>query len=292
MLGIEYCNGGFFGFLAVTQHTGICATAGIVLTRTDQRQQQEYAQCRMANFPVHFRLARAARSGNRFNDMMIDSKLLKPSSATPGKLRRRSTLGLGACLMTLAWLVPVAAPAADLNSLTPVCDGCHGINGVSVNHAVPTIAGQPFTLIEDNLLAFRDGDRACGETEFLQGDAATWLAAMCATVTPLEDDDITALAEHYEKQAFVPAQQLFDPVLAADGADLHQEANCELCHSEGGSESNGMSAILAGQWTPYLERSLLRIRAGERMGPKVMNRAIQKMSDADIAALLNFYASP
>ena len=224
--------------------------------------------------------------------MMTDSKKLKPSSGTPGKLQWSSTLCLGSCLMALGWLSPGAALAADLNTLTPVCDSCHGVNGVSVNNAVPTIAGQPFTLIEDNLLAFRDGDRACGETEFLQGDAATLVAAMCTTVTPLEDDDITALAEFYEKQTFEPAQQLFDPVLAADGADLHQEANCELCHSQGGSESNGMSAILAGQWTPYLERSLLRIRAGERMGPKVMNRAIQKMSDADIAALLNFYASP
>jgi cytochrome c553 len=52
-----------------------------------------------------------------------------------------------------------------------------------------------------------------------------------------------------------------------------------------------MSAILAGQWTPYLERSLLKIRAGERMGPKVMNRAIRAFTDRDIAALLNYYAS-
>jgi cytochrome c553 len=52
-----------------------------------------------------------------------------------------------------------------------------------------------------------------------------------------------------------------------------------------------MSAILAGQWTPYLERSLLRIRAGERMGPKVMNRAIRELTDRDIAALLSYYAS-
>ena len=142
---------------------------------------------------------------------------------------------------------------------------------------VPTIAGQAFTLIEDNLLAFRDDERACGETEFLQGEAAALVSAMCAIVTTLEDDDISALAEFYEMQTFVPAQQPFDPALAANGARIHQEANCELCHSEGGRESNGMSAILAGQWTPYLERSLLRIRAGERMGPKVMNRAIHKL---------------
>jgi len=246
----------------------------------------------MAEFIIHLQSAHGARSGDHFNDMMIDWNKLKPSSGTPAKLQWRPTRCLGSCLMALAWLFSGPVFTADLKTLSTVCDSCHGVNGVSVNNAVPTIAGQPFTLIEDNLLAFRDGDRACGETEFLQGDAAALVAAMCATLTPLDDADITELAEFYEKQAFEPAQQLFDPVLAANGADLHQEANCELCHSQGGSESNGMSAILAGQWTPYLERSLLRIRAGERKGPKVMNRAIQKMSDADISALLNFYASP
>ena len=100
------------------------------------------------------------------------------------------------------------------------------------------------------------------------------------------------LAEFYEQQTFEPALQSFDPDLATRGFGIHQEGGCELCHSNGGRESNGMSAILAGQWTPYLERSLLRIRAGERAGPKVMNRAIRDLSDTDLAALVNYYASP
>jgi sulfide dehydrogenase cytochrome subunit len=110
-------------------------------------------------------------------------------------------------------------------------------------------------------------------------------------VTTLEDQDISALAEFFELQVFEPAAQPFDPLLVAEGARIHLEANCELCHSQGGSENNGMSSILAGQWTPYLERSLLRIRAGERMGPKVMNRAIREFTDQDIEALLSYYAS-
>jgi len=159
----------------------------------------------------------------------------------------------------LALFFPLTCVSAEVATLTPVCIGCHGPNGLSVNNTVPIIAGQAFTLIEDNLLAFRDGERAC--TEF------------------------------FELQAFAPARQQFDPLLVTEGARIHQEANCETCHSKGGSENNGMSAILAGQWTPYLERSLLRIRAGERKGPKVMNRAIREFSDQDIAALLSYYAS-
>jgi len=204
---------------------------------------------------------------------------------------RRSNRWFRACLAGLALFFPAAAFSADVGELTPVCSGCHGLNGISSNSTVPTIAGQAYTLIEDNLLAFRDNERACSETEFLQGEAAALVSAMCAFVATLENQDIAALAEFYELQVFVPARQSFDPSLATDGARIHRVANCELCHSQGGRESNGMAAILAGQWTPYLERSLLRIRAGERMGPKVMNEAVQKLTDGDIKALLSYYAS-
>ncbi len=204
---------------------------------------------------------------------------------------RRSIRYLCGHLVGLVLCFPLTSYSAELATLTAVCSGCHGPGGVSVNSTVPTIAGQAYTVIEDNLLAFRDGGRACTETELLQDEAAALVSAMCAVVATLDDRDISALAEFYELQVFAPARQSFDAAFAAEGARIHREAGCELCHSQGGRESNGMAAILAGQWTAYLERSLLRIRAGERMGPKVMNQAIRKMTDRDIAALLNYYAS-
>lgn len=210
------------------------------------------------------------------------------------KLNRRKILsgsGYGFLLVGLALFHSLTTLAADVDILTPVCSGCHGPDGLSVNSAVPTIAGQAFTFIEDNLLAFRDDEDACTETEFMRDEAAALVSAMCAFVATLENSDISALAEFYELQTFLPSSQPYDPSLAAEGARIHLEANCELCHSQGGRETNGMSAILAGQWTPYLERSLLRLRAGERKGPKVMNQAIRELTDHEIAALLNYYAS-
>ena len=219
----------------------------------------------------------------------------KMNNRQPGqtntKFMGRTSLWFGVCLAGLALFFPTTAFSSDVGTLTPVCSGCHGPDGISTNSTVPTIAGQAYTLIEDNLLAFRDDERACSATELLQGEAAALVFAMCALVAMLENQDIAALAEFYELQTFVPARQPFDPSRAADGARIHRQANCELCHSEGGRNSNGMAAILAGQWTPYLERSLLRIRAGERMGPKVMNEAIRKLTDGDIEALLSYYAS-
>jgi len=196
-----------------------------------------------------------------------------------------------AFLFAIAFFFPGMVFSSDSASLTPVCDGCHGQDGVSLNSTVPTIAGQAFTLIEDNLLAFRDDESACASTEFLQGEAAALLTVMCTVLAPLGDVDLAALAEWYELQDFVPAQQPFDPALAAEGSRIHLEAMCEQCHSAGGRESNGMAAILAGQWTPYLERALKRFRNGEKKGPLVMTKAIEEFTDRDMNALLNFYAS-
>jgi len=212
-------------------------------------------------------------------------------STAQAERKARPSRWFFASIAGLSLFFPTMAFSANVGTLTPVCSGCHGPDGISSNSTVPTIAGQAYTLIEDNLLAFRDQQRACGETELLQGEAATLVSAMRSVVATLENQDIAALAEFYERQVFVPARQPFDPSLAAKGARIHQQSNCELCHSKGGRESNSMAAILAGQWTPYLERSLLRIRAGERMGPKVMNEAIRQMSDGDIDALLNYSAS-
>ena len=217
---------------------------------------------------------------------------IKPSvSSTQTEGTGRFTPWFCACLVSLSLLFPATVIASDVGTLTPVCGACHGLDGISLNSTVPTIAGQAYTLIEDNLLAFRDNERACSETELLRDEAATLVSAMCVFVATLENQDIAALAEFYELQAFIPARQSFDPALATDGARIHRQANCELCHSNGGRESNGMAAILAGQWTPYLKRSLLRIRTGERMGPKVMNEAIRELTDGDIEALLSYYAS-
>ncbi len=194
-----------------------------------------------------------------------------------------------AALISLIYWMPLQA--ADLSALKIVCESCHGQGGVSVTASVPTIAGQAFTFIEDNLLAYRSNNRPC--TAESPGDRETLVAPspMCAIASTLDDEAIAALAEYYEQQEFVPARQAFDESLVSRGEQLHHQANCEQCHSGGGRISNGMAAILAGQWTPYLEIAFHQMRSGRRMGPKVMNAAITLLSDDDIQALLNYYAS-
>lgn len=197
------------------------------------------------------------------------------------------------------WLIPLCAlslsPPAEsaewLDELTTFCFGCHGVDGRSINPDVPQLAGQPYTLIEDNLLAFRMGKRRCGSEWIDESPTGLLRMTMCTFVANLSDSDIAALAEYFSSREFVAARQEADDAIAARGEEIHRSRGCERCHSGGGRETNGMAPVLAGQWKPYLKRALESVREGRRKGPKLMNAAIRELSDAEVEALLNFYAS-
>ena len=58
---------------------------------------------------------------------------------------------------------------------------------MSVNPRVPTLAGQPYTLIEDNLLAFRAGLRVCNADQGDNSPPAILAKVMCTNVAELDD---------------------------------------------------------------------------------------------------------
>lgn len=188
----------------------------------------------------------------------------------------RALCWLLSALVALFPLMVIEVWAADAESLLPVCSACHGGNGIPPGAEIPIIAGQPFTMIEDALMLFADGQRPC--------------TVMCGVASALSPREKEALAEYFEQQPFVPADQEYDPALASMGEQVHTAQGCETCHSRGGRDGHGIAPILAGQHTPYLRDALLQIQAGKRRGPKVMNQAVQALSNGEIEALLNFYA--
>lgn len=179
----------------------------------------------------------------------------------------------------------------EIEPVLDECAGCHGAGGVSTNPMVPTLAGQPYTLIEDNLLAFRGGGRACSAQRDDGSPPALLAKTMCMLVAELKDEEIVALAAYFESRTFESAEQTFDAALADRGSRLHAEKGCEGCHSDEGRTTNAMAPVLAGQWKPYLRRAIHAVRSGERHGPVAMNVAIDKLNDQEIEALLHFYAS-
>jgi len=183
-----------------------------------------------------------------------------------------------------------ASMAGDLEAAVENCNGCHGDNGVSQWTDVPTIAGVPEFVHADALYIFRDEARPCTESKYRQGDTSRAATTMCAVAADLSDEMVDELAAHYAALPFVAAKQEFDAGLAAAGKAVH-EAECDRCHSEGGSNPEDEAGILAGQQMGYLMDTFAEYRAGEREQPQKMEEKVNALSDDDVKALVHYYAS-
>jgi len=192
-----------------------------------------------------------------------------------------------------ALLVTLTGPtiAGELDPLIAMCDGCHGPEGVSQWTDMPTIAGISEFVQVDAWLAYQDGARPCEVSEFRVGDTGRTATDMCAVGKAMTSAHIEALSAYYAAKPFVAAEQEFDATLAAQGAKIHERA-CEICHSDGGSNPEDDAGILKGQWMGYLRRTFKEYATGSREQPGNMKRTMDPLSDAEVEALIHFYASP
>ncbi len=199
-------------------------------------------------------------------------------------MRLLRTASLAAILCT------AAGPAvADQDELIALCEDCHGGNGVSVHSDVPTIAGQSAAYISKTLKSFQIWGRPCIKSGYRHGDTSRPRTDMCQIAEGLTSEDIATVGMHFSAQTFVPAEQPFDTELATRGAALHQE-RCESCHEKGGTEATRAPRI-AGQWLPYLRTALKFVPTGEHLVPPAMESVIAGLSEQDLDALMDYYAS-
>lgn len=182
------------------------------------------------------------------------------------------------------------AVAGDLDALIEDCNGCHGDNGVSQWSDMPTIAGIDAFVHSEALYIYADEGRPCAESKYRQGDTGRPPTTMCAIAAELDDETIEALAEHYAALPFVPAKQSFDTALAATGKAIH-ERDCARCHSDGGANPDDEASILAGQWMDYMRVTFAQYAAGEREQMGKMKDKMDPLGEADVEALLHYYAS-
>ena len=183
----------------------------------------------------------------------------------------------GMLLLATALGLAAAASVASSHLLVYKCTVCHGADGISTDTTYPTIAGLPAQLQMDALNGYRRGTRDCGP-----------VPRMCKVAQNLTDEEVRKLAGHFAAFPFKAAEQTFDAALAARGKLLHEDY-CEVCH--GDSPAHAEKGILHGQWTGYLRYSLTQYRTGHRKQPPSMRRQTERLSDADIDALVNYYAS-
>jgi len=175
--------------------------------------------------------------------------------------------------------------AAGEAGLTASCDACHGKDGVSTRQNVPTIAGISDPVQLDALKAFRAKTRPCRKVS-VHGETGD----MCSVAAGLSEAPMMSLAEHYSKLPYVKMKQPVDAAEAAAGMAIAQR-NCSICHSNGGTNPADDAGLLGGQPLGWLKSVIADAKDGKLPQSDVMRQKTSKLSDADVTALAEYYAS-
>jgi cytochrome c553 len=172
--------------------------------------------------------------------------------------------------------LPAAADgdASEGSRLGFTCLGCHGIEGYRnayPSFRVPKLGGQGTSYLASALQAYREGTRPH--------------PTMQAQAGSMSDEDIDNLVAWLGS-----TPRARDTATAESAAGVAAAAACVACHGDEGEGVIPQPPTLAGQHSGYLEYTLKQNRDGSR-GGTVMSAFAANLSDADIVALAEFYAS-
>ena len=177
------------------------------------------------------------------------------------------------------WAVTLAVAlqaAAEGPAKVALCESCHGPGGNSVTAGIPSIAGQPATFLENQLVYFREELR---HAPVMQGIAKG-----------MQDADIGALAKHFAAQAVVIAATPADAARMDGGRAIAAKLHCGQCHMAR-FQGQGQMARLAGQREDYLREALTGYRDGRRSAADTtMTDVLGGTSDDDLRTLAHFMA--
>ncbi|MCB1785728.1 MAG: c-type cytochrome [Chromatiaceae bacterium] len=180
---------------------------------------------------------------------------------------------IGSVFMGATTLV-VADPSAIMMANT--CAGCHGTEGQSVGPASPNLAGISESYFIDSMKGFKEGTRAA--------------TIMDRIAKGYSDAQIESMAGYFAGLPVYKAKTMYDAAKAKAGAEVYDKG-CAKCHDENGALPSDDAGILAGQWLPYLQYSMADFQGDHREMPKKMKKQVEKLSDAEIEAVLNYFAS-
>jgi len=169
----------------------------------------------------------------------------------------------------------LSAAAADRAAL---CESCHGGGGNSTTPLTPSIAGQPVTFLENQLIFFREGLRNAPVMQPLMKGVA--------------DAEITSLARHFSRQEVKAAKAAAgDAAVIVRGKAIADKRHCGQCHLPTYAGRDQIPR-LAGQREDYLVDTMIAYRDGKRTGADTtMSEVLDGLSDADIRALAAYVAS-
>ncbi len=178
----------------------------------------------------------------------------------------------------LSLLIAAGAALAQPKPQTlAACAACHGTDGNAPVAQFPSIAGQPRTFLENQLVLVREGLRD--------------IPAMKEVMAGIDDAQIVELAKHYAAQ---PAKA---PALTVNadkqrlGSQLATRMLCGTCHLADYAGQNQVPR-LARQNEPYLLSSMKQFR--DNPGPgrdTIMAATLRGLSDAELDQLAHYLAT-
>jgi|GEM_PF-78654 len=219
-------------------------------------------------------------------------------SSAASVLATPRTIGIHRILQTLivaclgaTTLLPGASIAAGDAALeapppivTQVCAACHGVDGNSVNTAIPSLAGQGAHYLYDQLTAFKAQRRT---------------GVMSTIAVGLSSDDMRALSAYFSMQTAKP-DKAFEQDLMTQGKSIYRDGiaakqvpACASCHSLSGGGLAPEFPRLAGAHPEYIAQQLRAFRSGARASnPNAMMRVVSnKLSDQEIEAVAQYIAT-
>jgi cytochrome c553 len=174
-----------------------------------------------------------------------------------------------------ALLAASFAASAQSPGSVKLCESCHGPGGNSTTAKVPSLAAQPQTFLENQLVYFREELRPA--------------PVMQAIARGLKDEEITALAKHFSaSKADAGATEALVPAVAERARGLAAKLHCGQCHRPD-FRGQGQMARLAGQREDYLYDALVGYRDGQRGGADTtMAEVLYGVGDDDLKVLAGY----
>ena len=153
-------------------------------------------------------------------------------------------------------------------SLSAVCSGCHGAQGIATDSTIPNLASQDFTYLVEAINAYRTTRKR---------------EKMRLYITGLSDADIRNLAAFYALQKSTPSERAQTLV-----RDLTEK--CDRCHGAG-VEVPGMPVPkIGGQDRDYLMMALRAYR-DDRRESTTMHKMSLPYGDSIIESIASYYAA-
>jgi sulfide dehydrogenase cytochrome subunit len=169
------------------------------------------------------------------------------------------------------------AVAADIKPLAETCNNCHGVDGVSAGHSMPSIAGLPVKYLTEVMIEWKKGER--------------FSTTMGRLIKGYSDEQITDLAKHYAALPWKPVPQDLKAKWIKEGSFIVDR--CSKCHGDTGAEpDDDETPRLDGQWAKYMELQLMAYRDKDvKLPHEKMRKTALKLSEEEVGYLNHYFAS-